>query len=140
MCKLKSESNFLRIVSPAPPSKGHCLVILRLHDLRFEHQHHVLKKVQLIVLRFYIEIRAVNIHRTCWTSTERRIGKYYIYKGGWLFLQRILTNNRTRSVPTPCKYRFMEASVTTNGVLSTPCSALLRKKSRFSLLADCSFM
>ena len=45
-----------------------------------------------------------------------------------------------RSVPMPCKYRFIEAKVTTNGVLSTPCNALLFKKSRLSLSCDCCFI
>ena len=61
----------------------------------FEHKHHVLEEVQLVILGLDIEIWAVDVHRTSRASTERRIGKYYIHKRRRLFFQRILTHNRT---------------------------------------------
>ena len=46
----------------------------------FKHQHHVLKEVQLIIFCIHIEIRTVDIDRTCRACSEWRICKYHIYK------------------------------------------------------------
>ena len=59
----------------------------------FQHEHHVLKKVQLIVLRLDIEVGAVKLHRPGRTLTERRIGKDNIYERFRLTFQRIFTRD-----------------------------------------------
>ena len=47
----------------------------------FEHKHHVLKEIQLVVLGLHIEIRTVDVHRAGRASSKRRIGEYHIDKG-----------------------------------------------------------
>ena len=64
-----------------------------------KHQHHVLEKVQLIVLCLHIEIRTIQFHRTGRSLPERRVCKYHIHKNERLILQRIPTNNRTSFSP-----------------------------------------
>ena len=58
-----------------------------------QHQHHVLEEVKLVVLGLYIEVLSVQVHRTCWTLTERRIGKNHIHQRLRLSFQRVLASD-----------------------------------------------
>lgn len=55
----------------------------------------MLKEVELIVLCLHIEVRAIDVHRPCRTSTERRVGKDDIDQSSWLFLQGVIANDWT---------------------------------------------